>query len=111
MNYVAAHDGFTLKDVYSCNAKNNLQARPYGVSDGGDDHNDSWDQGGVAQDQLKAARNGMALLMLSAGTPMFDGGDEFLRTQYCNNNAYNLDSSANWLTKPSMWRTTGGPVK
>jgi glycogen operon protein len=97
INFMVAHDGMTLKDLYSCNSKNNLQAWPYGPSDGGEDNNHSWDQGGVASDQRKAARNGFAFLMLSAGTPMFTGGDEFLRTQYCNNNVYNLDSSANWL--------------
>ena len=97
INFMVAHDGMTLKDLYSCNSKNNLQAWPYGPSDGGEDNNHSWDQAGIASDQRKAARNGLAFLMLSAGTPMFTGGDEFLRTQYCNNNVYNLDSSANWL--------------
>jgi len=97
VNFMVAHDGMTLKDLYSCNSKNNLQAWPYGPSDGGEDSNHSWDQGGVAADQRKAARNGIAFLMLSAGTPMFTGGDEFLRTQYCNNNVYNLDSNKNWL--------------
>ncbi|MBI3711841.1 MAG: glycogen-debranching protein [Burkholderiales bacterium] len=97
VNFIVAHDGFTLKDLYSCNSKSNAQAWPYGPSDGGDDNNNSWDQGGVAQDQRKAARNGMAFLMLSAGTPMITGGDEFLRSINCNNNPYNLDSSANWL--------------
>ena len=97
VNFVTAHDGFTLKDLYSCNTKNNLQAWPWGPSDGGEDNNNSWDQGGIAADQRKAARNGMALLMLSAGVPMIVGGDEALRTMNCNNNPYNLDSSANWL--------------
>ena len=97
VNFVTAHDGFTLKDLYSCNAKNNLQAWPWGPSDGGEDHNNSWDQAGIAADQRKAARNGMALMMLSAGVPMIVGGDEALRTLNCNNNPYNLDSSANWL--------------
>jgi len=97
INFMAAHDGFTLKDLYSYNSKNNLQPWPYGPSDGGEDSNHSWDQAGIAADQRKAARNGMAFLLLSAGVPMFNGGDEFLRTQYGNNNAYNLDSSANWL--------------
>lgn len=97
VNFMVAHDGFTLKDLYSCNSKSNLQAWPYGPSDGGDDNNNSWDQGAVAQDQRKAARNGMAFMMLSAGTPMMTGGDEFLRSINCNNNPYNLDSSANWL--------------
>ncbi|WP_224243589.1 isoamylase [Hyalangium gracile] len=97
INFMVAHDGLSLKDLYTCNSKDNLQPWPYGPSDGGEDNNHSWDQGGVAADQRKAARNGMAFLMLSAGTPMFTGGDEFLRTQYCNNNVYNLDSDKNWL--------------
>jgi isoamylase len=97
VNFITAHDGFTLKDLYSCNGKNNGQAWPYGPSDGGEDNNISWDQGGIAADQRKAARNGMALMMLSAGVPMIVGGDESLRALNCNNNPYNLDSSANWL--------------
>jgi isoamylase len=97
VNFITAHDGFTLKDLYSCNNKNNLQGWPYGPSDGGEDNNNSWDQGSIAADQRKAARNGMALMMLSAGVPMIVGGDEALRTLNCNNNPYNLDSSANWL--------------
>jgi hypothetical protein len=100
---MTAHDGFTLKDLYSCNSKNNSQAWPYGPSDGGEDNNNSWDQGGIAADQRKAARNGLALMMLSAGVPMIVGGDEALRSLNCNNNPYNLDSSANWL---SWTRTT-----
>ncbi|MET8149199.1 isoamylase [Actinoplanes sp. NPDC049668] len=97
VNFVVAHDGFTLKDLYSCAAKNNDQPWPYGPSDGGSDDNISWNQGGVAADQRKAARNGQALLTLSAGTPMMTGGDEYLRGVNCNNNPYNVDSSANWL--------------
>ncbi len=98
IDFMVAHDGFTLADLYSCNAKNNGQAWPYGPSDGGSDDNLSWNQGGNAADQRKAARNGFAFLMLSAGTPMMTGGDEYLRSIKCNNNPYNLDSSANWLT-------------
>jgi isoamylase len=97
VNFMVAHDGMTLKDLYSCNGKNNTQPFPFGPSDGGEDNNRSWDQGGNAADQRKAARNGFAFLMLSGGTPMITGGDEFLRTQFCNNNAYNLDSDKNWL--------------
>lgn len=97
INFIVAHDGFTLRDLYVYNSKNNNQPWPYGPSDGGEDNNHSWNQGGIPQDQRKAARNGFAFMMLSAGTPMFNGGDEFLRTQFGNNNAYNLDSSANWL--------------
>ncbi|WP_406434561.1 alpha-amylase family glycosyl hydrolase [Streptomyces sp. NBC_01589] len=110
INFMVAHDGFTQKDLYSCNTKNNSQAWPYGTSDGGSDDNMSWDQGGAATDQRKAARNGFAFLMLSAGTPMMTGGDETLRGLRCNNNPYNLDSAANWLdyswdTDESTFRT------
>lgn len=97
VNFIVAHDGFTMKDLYSCNSKNNTQSWPYGPSDGGEEHNRSWDQGGDLQAQRRAARTGLGLLMLSAGAPMITGGDEFLRTQYCNNNVYNLDSDKNWL--------------
>jgi isoamylase len=99
VNFMVSHDGFTLKDLYSCNSKNNNQPWPFGTSDGGESSNHSWDQGwyNQAQEQRKAARNGFALLMLSAGTPMLTGGDEYLRSIQCNNNPYNLDSIANWL--------------
>lgn len=97
INFMVAHDGFTLNDLYAYNTKQNNQPWPYGPSDGGDNSNHSWDQAGVQADQRKAARTGMAFLMLSAGVPMITGGDEVLRTQFGNNNVYNLDSSANWL--------------
>lgn len=97
VNFVVAHDGFTLNDLYVYNTKQNNQPWPYGPSDGGEDHNNSWDQGGIAADQRRAARTGFALMMLSAGVPMMTGGDEVLRTQFGNNNTYNLDSPANWL--------------
>lgn len=97
VNFMVAHDGMTLNDLYSCNEKHNDQPWPFGESDGGEDHNRSWDQGGDAGQQRRAARNAFAFMMLSAGTPMFTGGDEFLRTQHCNNNVYNLDSDKNWL--------------
>lgn len=97
VDFVVAHDGFTLNDLYAYNAKQNDQPWPYGPSDGGEDRNDSWDQGGDRAAQRKAARTGLALLMLSAGVPMITGGDEALRTQFGNNNPYNLDSPANWL--------------
>jgi glycogen operon protein len=97
VNFVVAHDGFTHADLYSYNSKQNNQPWPYGPSDGGHNSNHSWDQGGSPSAQRQAARTGMALLMLSAGVPMITGGDEMLRTQFGNNNAYNLDSPANWL--------------
>ncbi len=94
---MVVHDGFTLNDLYSCNGPNNNQPWPYGPSDGGNTTNYSWDQGGAAADQRAAARVGFALMMLSAGTPLMTGGDEYLRSLQCNNNAYNVDSVANWL--------------
>jgi isoamylase len=97
VNFMVAHDGFTLNDLYAYNSKQNNQAWPYGPSDGGDDNNHSWNQGGIVIDQRRAARTGTAFMMLSAGVPMMTGGDEALRTQFGNNNVYNLDSPANWL--------------
>jgi isoamylase len=104
INFMVAHDGFTHADLYRYNGKNNSQTWPYGPSDGGEDNNNSWDQNLVAADQRKAARNGIAFMMLSAGTPMMTGGDEYLRSLNGNNNPYNLDSSANWLSY-SGWTT------
>jgi len=97
VNFLVAHDGFTLADLYRFNHKHNDQPWPYGPSDGGHDHNDSWDQGGDPVAQRQAARMGMAILALSQGVPMITGGDEFLRSQNGNNNVYNLDSIKNWL--------------
>jgi glycogen operon protein len=97
INYVVSHDGFCLRDLYSYNEEQNGQPWPFGPSPGGDDDNKSWDHGGDAQAQVRAARTGMTLLMLAAGTPMLTGGDEMFRTQYGNNNPYNLDSEKIWL--------------
>ncbi|MGH8877542.1 MAG: glycogen debranching protein [Stackebrandtia sp.] len=97
VNFAVAHDGFTMRDLYSCNEKDNGQPWPYGPSDGGSDDNLSWDQGSDAAAQRQAARTGMGALLTSAGTPMLTGGDEHLRGLRCNNNPYNLDSEANWL--------------
>jgi glycogen operon protein len=97
VNFIVAHDGFTNRDLFAYNAKNNLQAWPFGPSDGGEDNNISWDQGGDPVMQRKAARNGLAVLALSAGVPMLTGGDEMYRTQYGNNNMYNVDTDKNWL--------------
>jgi len=97
VNFLVCHDGFTLRDLYCYNGKLNNQAYPYGPSDGGSDNNISWDQGGNPALQRQAARTGLGILMLSAGVPMITGGDEMLRTQYGNNNTYNLDTEKNYL--------------
>ncbi len=96
-NFMVVHDGFTLKDLYGCNGPSNSQPWPYGQSDGGSMSNYSWDQGGAPSDERAAARVGLAFTMLSAGTPLMMGGDEYLRSLQCNNNPYNVDSVANWL--------------
>jgi glycogen operon protein len=97
INYLDCHDGFTLLDVYSYDAPRNDQPFPLGPSSGGSTTNHSWDQGGGAAAQLQALRTGIALVALSSGVPMIQGGDEMGRTQYGNNNAYNLDDAAMWL--------------
>jgi glycogen operon protein len=97
INFLNVHDGFTLKDLYSCNGQNVTQGWPMGPSDGGSADEDSWDHSGNAAQQRQQARTGFALLMLSAGVPIFNAGDEFLRSLNCNNNAYNVDASGNWL--------------
>jgi glycogen operon protein len=97
VNFLNVHDGFTLKDLYACNAQNVTQPWPMGPSDGGTADEDQWDNAGNAAQQRQQARTGFALLMLSAGIPIFNAGDEFLRSLNCNNNAYNVDSAGNWL--------------
>ncbi len=64
---------------------------------GGTDNDLSWSHAGDPARQRAAARTALALTALSAGTPMITGGDERLRTQRGNNNAYNLDSPAMWI--------------
>ncbi len=105
VNFITAHDGFTLWDLFSYNHPVNGQGAPYGPSDGGDPHNNAWDQvmfGDSPQTTLArrrtAARTAMALNLLSLGVPMILGGDEFLRSQNGNNNAWNVDSKGSWLS-------------
>jgi isoamylase len=97
INYVTAHDGFTLRDLYSFNDKQNNLPFPLGPSNGGSDTNFSWDQGGDPAKQRQASRTGLALLMVSAGVPMIVGGDEMYRTEFGNNNPFNLDNSSFYL--------------
>jgi isoamylase len=99
INYIVSHDGFTLRDLYSNNQPNNNQPFPFGPSSGGRSAQDEmgWDQGGDGSQQIQAVRTALAILALSAGTPMLTGGSEFYRTQHANNNPYNLDTVANWL--------------
>jgi isoamylase len=102
INYIVVHDGFTLRDLYSFNAPQNNQPYPFGPSPGGRSAEAEmcWDQGGDPVAQRQADRTGFALLVLSAGVPHVSGGTEIFRTQFGNNNAFNIDTIANWLDWP-----------
>ncbi|HXS43364.1 MAG TPA: glycogen debranching protein GlgX [Solirubrobacteraceae bacterium] len=103
INFVTAHDGFTLRDLVSYNAKHN-EANGEGNRDGTDD-NRSWNCGveGPTDDPEVAAlrerqqRNLLATLLLSQGVPMLLGGDEHGRTQRGNNNAWCQDNEISWF--------------
>ncbi|HEU0116195.1 MAG TPA: hypothetical protein VFQ80_16020, partial [Thermomicrobiales bacterium] len=102
INFVTAHDGFTLRDLVSYNEKHN-EANGDDNRDGSDD-NLSWNHGVegptddpdilAARDQTR--RNLMATLLLSQGVPMISHGDELGRTQRGNNNAYCQDNAISW---------------
>src|SRR6476620_4190752 len=104
INFITAHDGFTLSDLVSYNEKHN-EANLEDNRDGSDD-NRSWNHGveGLTDDpainELRARqrRNFLTTLMLSQGTPMLLGGDEFGRTQHGNNNAWCQDSEISWFS-------------
>jgi len=104
VNYLTSHDGFTLYDLVSYNSKRNW-ANGQNNQDGMND-NYSWNCGyegdeGAPSEVLalrrKQVKNFCCLLMLSNGTPMFRAGDEFLNTQFGNNNPYNQDNTTGWL--------------
>jgi len=103
VNFVTAHDGFTLNDWASYNEKHN-EANNEDNNDGSS-NNQSWNCGaeGPTDDpeinELRARqiRNMLATLLLSQGTPMLLAGDEFGRTQDGNNNAYCQDSAISWV--------------
>lgn len=96
VNFLVAHDGFTLMDLLSYNSKNNANPWPFGPSDGGSDNNDSWDHAGNQTLRRQQLRNLWTIQMFSRGVPMVVWGDEFARTQNGNNNPYNVDSVATW---------------
>ncbi len=103
VNFITAHDGFTMADLVSYETKHN-HPNGEGNRDGsGDNH--SWNNGaeGPASDQAIQARRArdvralLATLLLSRGTPMLSMGDEAGRTQHGNNNAYAQDNASAWL--------------
>jgi glycogen operon protein len=103
VNFVTAHDGFTLNDVVAYSEKHN-EANGEDNRDG-TDNNHSWNHGveGPTDDAAildlrhRQMRNMMATLLLSQGTPMLLAGDELARSQQGNNNAYCQDSEISWL--------------
>ncbi|GAA1259143.1 glycogen debranching protein GlgX [Oryzihumus leptocrescens] len=103
INFVTAHDGFTLRDLVSYNEKHN-EANGEDNNDG-ESHNRSWNCGvegetdDAAVNALRAQqqRNFLATLLLSQGVPMIAHGDEVGRTQHGNNNAYCQDSELAWI--------------
>ncbi|MFZ8756538.1 glycogen debranching protein GlgX [Microbacterium sp. HMH0099] len=104
VNFVTAHDGFTLRDLVSYDVKHNLGNGEQNRD--GADTNRSFNHGaeGATDDERvlaarrKAMRNLMGTLLLSAGVPMITAGDESGRTQRGNNNAYCHDSALTWLS-------------
>jgi len=108
VNFVTAHDGFTLNDLVSYNDKHN-EANGEGNKDG-HDHNLSFNHGveGPTDDpeirslRLRQMRNMLATLLFSQGTPMLLAGDEFARTQHGNNNAYAQDNEISWIDWESI---------
>ena len=103
INFITAHDGFTLEDLVSYNEKHN-EANGEDNMDG-ESHNRSWNCGaeGPTDDPLildlrkRQKRNLMATLLLSQGVPMLVAGDEIGRTQQGNNNAYCQDNEISWM--------------
>jgi len=101
INFITAHDGFTLRDLVSYNEKHNEA----NGEDSGEAHNRSWNCGveGATEDRAVNAlrkrqqRNFMSTMFLSQGVPMLLGGDEMGRTQQGNNNGYCQDSDISWF--------------
>jgi len=116
VNFVTAHDGFTLADLVAYSYKHNAANGEDG-RDGTDD-NRSWNHGiegpveagspgwEIVPLRRRSIRNLMGTLLLSAGTPMLCAGDELGRTQHGNNNAYCQDNEISWVGwKLSEWRS------
>ena len=103
INFITAHDGFTLNDLVSYNEKHNLDNREN--NNDGDNHNRSWNCGveGVTTNIVinelreKQKRNFLTTLFLSQGVPMIVAGDELSRTQQGNNNPYCQDNEISWI--------------
>jgi glycogen operon protein len=100
VNFITAHDGFTLNDLVSYNSKLNGvgPCNPSGADPAsGSTSNDSWDHGGDETLRRREIRNFAAHLLVHHGVPMIVAGDEFRNTQFGNNNGYMADNPCGWL--------------
>jgi len=112
INFVTAHDGFTLRDLVSYNDKHN-EVNGENNNDG-ESHNRSWNSGvegptedvGILELRSRQQRNFLATLFLSQGVPMIVHGDELGRTQQGNNNTYAQDSTLSWVD----WASADTPL-
>jgi len=108
INFVTAHDGFTLEDLVSYDHKQNLANHEHNRD--GASHNRSWNSGaeGPSRDPVVKTRRRtraeslIGTLLLARGTPMLLGGDEMGRSQGGNNNAYSQDNEISWLDWEAM---------
>jgi glycogen operon protein len=113
INFVTSHDGFTLNDLVSYNHKHNMDNGE--DSRDGSDNNISYNYGaeGPSKDPIlnsireRQMKNFIATLLVSLGTPMFLGGDEFARTQNGNNNAYCQDNEISWFDWSLLKKNAG----
>ncbi|MCC9134795.1 glycogen debranching protein GlgX [Pontibacter silvestris] len=103
VNFITAHDGFTLNDLVSYNEKHNIENGE--DNNDGESHNRSWNCGAegptddpaIKELRERQKRNLLTTLFLSQGVPMMVAGDEISRTQKGNNNAYCQDNEISWL--------------
>ncbi|MTD16723.1 glycogen debranching protein GlgX [Nakamurella sp. YIM 132087] len=116
INFVTAHDGFTLRDLVSYDHKHN-ETNGEGNRDGTDNNRSSGygaegetDDPAIREIRLRQARNIVGTLLLSSGTPMLTMGDELWRTQGGNNNAYCQDNDTSWVDWAGLLRPDGSPV-
>lgn len=107
LNFLTAHDGFTLADMASYNERHNMANGENGADGHGENFSDNCGVEGPSDDEFiklkraKRCRNLIATLMLSQGTPMLLAGDEIGNTQHGNNNAYCQDNDIGWIDWPN----------
>ena len=103
INFITCHDGFTMRDLVSYAHKHNEANGEHNRDGMGENHSANYGIEGPTADQainairLRQQKNMLATLLLSLGTPMILGGDEFARTQRGNNNAYCQDNELSWF--------------